>query len=828
MQYHFDNKKNGKKSLLTRYIAMAVVVLLLFAALAGQLASLQLRDGAEYNATAESRKMKTYTLRGERGMILDRNGVPLAYDEESYNVTFYRNPSRSSSDDLKEYTQILLRVMEIVERNGGQTVSGFYLKRDEQGNDYLDFLTENEETFAKREKNWRENFYITKVAEEDIFAHLCERYGIEELEYETQYKVLSIWQELQMNAFLSKPVVIAYDVSMNTVSQIEAASIELTGAAIEQTTKRVYPHGTLAAHIVGYMGAITEDNLEEYIKKGYSADDRVGVYGIERSMEDQLSGNVSYRQGSQEVEVDANGAVMRELSYKAPVGGNNVMLTIDLEYQQILEESLQYNIEEAKKIQLEALDEATDAQLEKYKQQIENRGGEPLRLAATGAAVVLDVHTGETLAMASYPSFDPNDFVRGMTTEEYNEKYNIDTSPLFNRAISTKATPGSIFKMVTALAGLEEGAVTVDERIDDEGPFTKYDSTSYAPKCWYKYPSKHAGQNASLALTNSCNYYFYTVADRLGIENLYKWTSLLGLTSKTGIELPGETTGVVGNQTVLYDSSRGITGQKSSKSNYVARTIMKTLRDTGEALDRNFEEERLERVTKQLMDLVLEYDSTEMIEQIRLVLMDELGLSSAEISSRYLLNTLNSYLREIRWTPTETIMTGIGQSITELTPIAVARYTAAIANGGDVLEVQIVDKILSQDGSVVTDKQPSIASHLEDVEDSLEVIRSGMKGVISAEDGGTAAKYFVGYPYTDQIGAKTGTSQVNLIDIENNAWFVSFAPFDDPDIAIVVFIANGYTGGVASLTCKDIITNYMERRNNPEIDTIPAQDSFVP
>lgn len=828
MQYRFDNKNNGKKGLLTRYIAMAVVVLLLFAGLTGQLASLQLRDGEEYNATAESRKMKTYTLKGERGMILDRNGIPLAYDEESYNVTFYRDPSRSASDDLKNYTQILLRVMEIVERNGGQTVSGFYLKRDEEGNDYLDFLTENEETFAKREKNWRENFYITKVAEEDIFDYLCRRYGIEELDYETQYKVLSIWQELQMNAFLSKPVVIAYDVNMNTVSQIEAASIELTGAAIEQTTKRVYPHGTLAAHIVGYMGSITEDNIEEYVKKGYSADDRVGVYGIEKSMEDQLSGNVSYRQGSQEVEVDANGAVMRELSYKAPVNGNNVVLTIDLEYQQILEESLEYNIEEAKKIQLEALNEATDAQLEKYQQQIANRDGETLRLAATGAAVVLDVHTGEVLAMASYPSFDPNDFVRGMTTEEYNEKYNIDTSPLFNRAISTKATPGSIFKMVTALAGLEEGVVTVDEQIDDESPFTKYDSTSYAPKCWTKYPEKHAGQNVSLALTNSCNYYFYTVADRLGIDNLYKWASLLGLTSKTGIELSGETAGVVGNQSVLYDSSRGITSQKSSKSNYVARTIIKTLRDTGEALGRNFEEERLERVTKQLMDLVLEYDSTEMIEQIRLVLMDELGLSSAEITSRYLLNTLNSYLREIRWTPTETIMTGIGQSITELTPVGVARYTAAIANGGDVLEVQIVDKILSQDGSVVTDKQPSIASHLNDVEDSLEVIRSGMKGVISAEDGGTAAGYFRDYAYTDQVGAKTGTSQVNLIDIENNAWFVAFAPYDDPEIAIVVFIANGYTGGVASLTSKDVITNYMERKNNPEIDTIPAQDSFVP
>lgn len=828
MQGNFGNKNDKIKGFGLRYITIAVVVTVLFASLVLQLANLQLRDGQTYYDTAESRKMKTYTLKGERGMILDRNGIPLAYDEESYNVMFYRDPSQRSEDAVKEYTQMLIKLMEIIEKNGGEVVQNFYLKRDADGNEYLDFLTDNEETFAKREKTWRENFYISKVTQENIFATLCQRYAIEDLPYETQFKVLSIWQELQMYAYLSKPVAIAYDVNMTTVAQVEAASIELTGASVELTTKRVYPRGTLAAHILGYTGSITEENLEDYTKKGYSADDDVGVYGIEKTMEDQLTGSVSYRQGSREVEVDANGAVMRELSYKAPVNGNNVMLTIDLEQQQILEESLAYNIEEARKIQLKALNEATDAQLEKYQQQIANRDDEPLRLAITGAAVVLDVHTGETLAIASYPSFDPNDFIKGMTTEEYNEKYNIDTSPLFNRAISTKATPGSIFKMATALAALEENVVTASDKIDDLGAFTKYDATSYAPKCWTKYPHKHVGQDVTLALTNSCNYYFYTVSDRLGIENLYKWASLLGLTSKTGIELSGETTGVVGNQSILYDESRSITNQRSSKSNYVARTILKTLRDTGVALERNFEEERLERVTAQLMDLVLQYESTEMIEHIRQILMTELGLSSEEISGRYLLNTLNSYLREIRWTPTETIMTGIGQSITEVTPIAVARYVSAVANGGDVLEVQLVDKVFSADGALVTDKQPVIASHLDGVEDSLKEIRLGMKGVLSEEDGGTAADYFKDYAYTDLIGAKTGTAQVNLIDIEDNAWFVAFAPFDDPEIAVVVFIANGYKGGVASLTSKDVIANYIERKNNPEIDEIPAQDTFVP
>ena len=811
-----------------RYLILVLVTVFLFGTIVFQLTNLQVRDGAQYNDTAESRKMKTYALTGSRGMILDRNGIPLAYDEESYNVTFYRDPARNKSEDLLNYTQVILKVIGIVEEGGGKTVRNFYLKRDADGNDYLDFLTENPETFEKRLKTWTQNMYLTKVNEEDYFSKLVARYGIEELDYETQYKVLSIWQELQMYAYLSKPVTIAYDVDMTTVARLEATSIDLIGVDIEETTKRVYPYGTLAGHILGYMGSISESETEEFLALGYSADDKVGVSGIEKSMETQLSANVAYRQGAREVEVDANGSVMRELSYTAPMDGNNVQLTIDLEMQQTLENSLKYNIEEARKIQLEALENATEHDIEDYRQAIENRDGETLRLAESGAAVVLDVHTGEVLAMASYPNFDPNDFTNGMSTEDYNTKYNIPSAPLFNRAISSKATPGSVFKMVSALAALEEGVVTTDTTINDEGPFTKYDSSSYAPSCWTAHPEKHDHQNVTLALTNSCNYYFYTVADMLGIEKINKWASLLGLTSKTGIELSGETTGVVGNQSVLYDSARSITSQKSSKTNYVARTIKKTLSDTGEALGRNFEEERLERVTQELMNLVLDYESGEMIDAIRNVLMTELGLSSEEISRRYLLNTLNSYLREVRWTPTETIMTGIGQSITELTPVAVARYIAAIANGGKVLDVTLIDSILSSEGGVITRNEPVLINSLDISDNSLDAIKRGMKGVISAEDGGTASSYFTDFAYNDMVGAKTGTAQVNAIDIENNAWFVSFAPYDDPEIAVVVFIANGYKGGVASLTSKDVIADYLDRKNNPQVDTVPKQNSFVP
>lgn len=285
----------------------------------------------------------------------------LAYDKESYDIEFYKDPAKRKSEYLHAYSQTLLSIIEIVERNGGSTISGFSLKRDENGESYFDFLTTNEETFAKREALWRSNFYLsdtTKYPVEVIFDTLCARYGIEDLPYETQYKVLSIWEEIQMNAFLHTPVKIALDVNFNTVAEIEAAAVDLAGVSVAESTVRVYPWGNTASHVLGYLGAIDESSLATYQELGYSASDLVGVSGIESTMEEQLSGNISYRQGLREAEVDANGSITRELSYQAPVDGNNVVLTIDLRYQQILEEAMQANIEEARNIQIQALEEA--------------------------------------------------------------------------------------------------------------------------------------------------------------------------------------------------------------------------------------------------------------------------------------------------------------------------------------------------------------------------------------------------------------------------------------------------------------------------------------
>ena len=819
------SKNRGQRS---RFRVIYILFILFAALIAGQLINLQISKGAENAATASSSANKRILISGSRGSILDSNGIPLAYDQECYNITFYRERGNTSTTYNEIYTGSIIKAIEIVESDGGIVINDFSARQNADGNWYLDFGTTDPDVFAKRELQWRENFYIADTGEypvESIFARLCERYCVpEELDHEMKRKILAVWQLMQMNAFLGEPVVISKDVPFATVAKVSAVVADYPGIDVTRDNKRVYPMDDVAAHIVGYMGKMqSAEAIESYKAKGYLASDTIGITGIERTMEEMLSGNMSFRKGERVVETNMYGRTTREISYRAPEDGDSVMLTIDLEFQKALEDALLKNISATYAIQME--DYLKDQ--EHYDELVEQRGGSPLQLATTGAAIVMDVHTGNVLALASYPSYSLNLFEGGISNEEYKQLAEDPRAPLFNKAISSRETPGSIFKMVSALAGLEAGVITPTEKIDDQSPYDKYDPVN-GPRCWTRYPHQHNNQTVLEAIKNSCNYFFYEVADRLGIENLSAWTSRAGLTTKTNIELPGESTGVIGGQLTLYDSNKGVNNQTVERSSLIARSIRALLVSVGEDLGRTYEDDRLDRVVKALMDLVNEYNQTDSLEHIRNILMNEMGLTSRDISSRYMVNTIASYLRDIRWTPTQTLMTGIGQAITQVTPIAAARYISAIANGGTVYDAHVVSRIINSDGETVTDIAPTVVGDFSSAADSLQIIRNGMKGVTSQEDGGTAWKYFIDYKYRDNIGAKTGTAQVSKIDIENHSWFVAFAPFDKPEIAVVVFIPNGYSGAYSYIAIQDAIQYYLDKKEAGGDESIYTPGQLVP
>jgi len=818
-----------KPTRLRMFIYMGLIALM-FAAIIVRLSSMQLAQHEDYVLQAETKSQKTYSLTGKRGTIYDSNMIPLAYDRVSYNVQFYRDPTHTSEDYRRQYTESIIEVIRIVEANGKTVVNDFWLKRDETGNWVFDTGTTNQAAHEKRIEQWRGNFYLNGSAYDDpntLFPALCEKYCIPDyLTEEEKIQVLAIWQEQRMNNFTGNPVTIASDVGYEIVAKIEAASADLLGMSVEESSTRVYPMDSLGSHTIGYVGKITsESSMAVYEEKGYPKDALVGQSGIEASLEDQLTPYIEYRQGSRTVERNRSGKVIRELSYEAPVDGNSVVLTLNSNVQAVAEEALANVIEKIQGVQKELIaserwQRNNEDILVDYKgwqgedvvlsPEEEERRTE-IQLAKTGALVAMDPNTGNVLAMVSYPDFDLSMFEGEIDKEAWNQLIADERNPMYNRAISARDTPGSIFKLCTALGSLMEGVITTETTITDAGPYDSGLETDYKPSCWIDAAKRwqHTALNVSAAITHSCNYFFYTVGQQLTSNGITKWAAQLGLTSKTGIELNGETTSFVGNQEKLYDSSRAFNEQFTSKPLYAYYTIRRKALEIGEDRGIVYDNDRIDRTAKALMDLAnTSYDKSEWPSHIRDILMTELGLPSNYIANNLLVNEFYSYVQDLRWTANETIMAAIGQSITQITPIAACRYVAAIANGGTVYNAQVVDKIISPSGEIILDKQPTVANVIEGGEEYFAAIQYGMAQLGSVENDGSASEVLSRCKYP--IAAKTGTSQRTDLDVENNAWLVAFAPVDDPKIAIAVYIQNGYAGAQASQAVVDVVEAYLD------------------
>ena len=828
---------------LDRYRVLCIVLGLFAVAIVVRLYSLQIVHNDDYVSQVENKSTKTIKLFGMRGTIYDTNMIPLAYDQSSYNIQFYRDPSKSSAEDRRAYTMSIYQTIMLIESNGKSTLdpdTEFWLRRDENGTWQWNLGTNSEAVAETRESQWRGNFLLkskTKYPVETLFDTLCTNYSIpEELDESYKLKILAIWQASRMNNFNSTPVTIAYDVGFETVAELEVRSLELEGMSVQESSTRVYPFNSLAAHAIGYVSRITTPSaLETYRSQGYPTDAHVGATGLEYSMEDQLSPYLQYRQGERVVEINTRGAVVRELSYSAPTDGNSVITTINTSLQAVMEKALADVIEDIYKKQYDILYAQTSEGIRWNQNNSSTLAyyaemGYEVSLAQTGAMVAMDPNTGKVLGLASHPTFDLSIFEGASVDPGGWSLIATDRrNPMFNRAITAKDTPGSIFKLVTSLAGLSEGAITLNERISDGGEFVREGTdTSYHPRCWIGERRRYLHQNQTIveALKNSCNYFFYETSYRLGSSNLTKWAAALGLTTKTNIELPSESTSFVGNQSMLYDPDRSSSDQYTYKPEIAAAMIKRLLQQVASDRGTEYSDDFQDEIANSLLNIVTTYESkAEWLPAIREVLLYDVKLPANYISSHYMVNTINTYLNDLKWTPTETIMVGIGQSITQVTPIAVARYVSAIANNGTAYDAQIIDKVIDAQGNIVLEKQPVIANQIITRQEYFDAIHEGMNEVTSVENDGTASEQFKNAKYP--IAAKTGTSQRTDLDLENNAWLVCYAPQQDPKIVVVVYIQNGYAGAYSSQAAITTIEYYLDSLNYSERNTIVADNTLA-
>ena len=503
----WENGNENEKSNL-RFNIITMLVYVVGIVLIAQLFNLQVVNGQTYREQSNTRLARVSSIQAARGSIMDRSGNELAGVKTQNNVEMYK--TNISNEELNN---AILNLMNLLNQHQVQVEDAFPIKINP-----FEFTIEGD-TLTK----WKEKYKIDADATaEQAFYKFKDKYEITKDNIEEIRKIITLRYKITITGYsATKSITIAENVNEEIVAQISERNSDFPGISIETEASRTYLAGNLAAHVIGYTGKIKEEDYKEQ-KDIYDIDDIVGKTGIEYLYEELLRG----KDGEKQVEMSVDGTITGEYVSKNAIAGSDIVLTIDSNLQQVTQNSLESCIN---KIKSGGFSEKYDAQ--------------------GGAAVIMKVDTGEVLATASYPTYEPQWFVGGISQENWAYLRDDTRHPQLNKAIQATYEPGSIFKMVTGIAGLESGAITSKEKIRDTGVYKKYGEEW---NCWYftDYHRGHGYLNVTQALQHSCNYFFFETGDRMGIETLGKYALHFGLGKKTGIELPSEKSGSLANKLV--------------------------------------------------------------------------------------------------------------------------------------------------------------------------------------------------------------------------------------------------------------------------------------
>ncbi len=477
-----------------------------------------------------------------------------------------------------------------------------------------------------------------------------------------------------------KPIVLMHDMDRDLLAAVEVHRFDLPGVAVSVQPRRQYLNHDVAAHLIGYLGEVNLKELKSAGGAGYKPGDFIGKLGAEKTFEKLLRGKA----GGRQVEVNAAGQVVRVLNTVDAKPGYNIYLTLDLALQAKARDLLE---------------------------------------GLAGAVVAMDPNDGEILAMASSPSFDLNVFVSGLTPGKWRSLSRNPFRPLENKAIQGEYPPGSTYKIVTAIAGLEEGVIDENTTFFCPG-FYRFGNRIY--RCWKR--GGHGNVNVVKALAESCDVFFYNVGHRLGVDRLAWYAHACGLGRPTGIALDHEAGGLI--PTASWKRKR-----------------------TG-----------------------------------------------------------------VPWQRGETLSVAIGQGYDLATPLQNVVMISAIANGGLRYQPMILKRIETAEGRVVRQLRPKLVGRLPVSPRTLALVRQGLWQVVNGKHGTARICRVKGI----EISGKTGTSQVvgrkkgetgkvvRPAHRRAHAWFVAYAPSDNPRIAVAVVVEHGEHGSsAASPIARELIKTYL-------------------
>ncbi|WP_297281582.1 penicillin-binding transpeptidase domain-containing protein [uncultured Anaerococcus sp.] len=650
---------------------------------------------------------------------------------------------------------------------------------------------------------------VVKILEKEndgkaILDYLKKITGLEEYSDTEAVGILTVDnQVMRQGSYGYRPINLVYNIEESTVLKIEENIDSTSGIQVDTIPIRSYPNRYLASHILGYMGPIaTTEEVDKYVdQKSYLRDEIIGKTGVEESYEDNLKG----KNGKSLVTVDSSGNRRQTISQTPSEPGDDLYLSVDLDLQKQAEDSLDGVLRALRKGEMYQSDYGSFMPLR------------PAQYATSGAVVVSNVKTGEVLAMASYPEYDPNLFSTGISQSDWESLQVEEDSgplvprPMLNIASQTAVMPGSTFKLVTSLAALEKG-FDPQSIITDYG-FIEIGNRRFNDLVWTEYGTTHGEENLYGAIRDSCNYFFYVLAlgenprdgksisTKLELNDIRIAAEKLGLDKQTGIEIntPQES---VGN---IPSVGKKIEVTKTMLTNYLEEKLPTYLKDDVKKSKSEFENDVLEIV--KFTSNPSEWSRKEIID-----FLDDRGYEPVEIRGddrAGLADTIRfTYLNQAEWDITDMLNIVIGQGQNAYTPIQMNRAIAALTNGGYLNKFTLIDKIANHDsGDVLFD---NVAERERiDIKDPkyLEDIKYGT--LLVAQNNKILNQLPV------DIGVKTGTAEVegenpDGSDYDSYAWMVGFAPYDDPEIAVSIVLTQGDTSYNASPIMRDLVSKYFD------------------
>ena len=666
-------------------LGFIVVVMLVFSATVYKM---------QFNNEPQQSGVYTYntTVKAARGNLLDRRGRVLVSNRASYDLMI-TNYVLFNADDPNAS---LLELANALKDLGIDAIDHLPVSDTRPYQYTTDSLSVTWQGYYKtflRERGWDAD-----MSAENLLRALRDRYHIPAAWSDRDARtVIGLRYELDLRYITTLD---AYRPATDLTAEQMGVIVErdIPGLTVEASTVRSY-ETPYAAHILGRIAAMDPDEYEIYRQDGYSMDALVGKEGLEKAFESALHGT----DGVRVTRVRSDGEIVEEYYDPLPQAGSNVYLTLDLQVQAAAEQSLSALVEELRENGVGRDAEGKDAE---------------------GAAmVVMNVNTGEVLAAASYPTFDLANY-----SSQFNELLQAPHAPLYNRVTSPNF-PGSVYKMVTTIAAIDDAKIGRYYEIYDKGIYTYYDT--FQPKChiYTSTGTTHGLVNMMQALAESCNYYFYEVGRIAGIDAIDRVAKMFGLGEKTGVEI---------------DESAGTRANPETKAALYA-------------------------------------DSPS----------------------------------ESDWYGADTLQAAIGQSDNRFTPLQLAVYTSMLANGGTRYRATFLNKIVSSDYSqVLEEASPEVLGEAVYSSEAHKAIAEGMR--LAATEG-TASTYLKDYDIT--VCAKTGTAQHGGPG-SDNASFVCYAPSEDAEIAIVIYVEKGAQGGNLGKAARQVMDVYFAQQEAQPVEII--------